>query len=97
MRVTNRVLSVSNASRAASYMSRTFSMYSFVMPTEIPQESAQKPDLVSQTTPFIEKLADVRRVFLALRVLDLSDVSGVQFVYWHVMDAGRDSVEVLPQ
>jgi hypothetical protein len=28
-------------------------------------------------------------------VLDLSSRNGRQFVYWHVMDAGRDSVDLL--
>ena len=28
-------------------------------------------------------------------VLDLADVSGVRLDYWHVMDAGRDSVDLL--
>ena len=28
-------------------------------------------------------------------VLDLADVSGVSITYWHVMDAGRDSVDLL--
>ena len=28
-------------------------------------------------------------------VLDLADVSGMSFFYWHVMDAGRDSVDLL--
>jgi hypothetical protein len=28
-------------------------------------------------------------------VLDLADVSGLAIHYWHVMDAGRDSVDLL--
>ena len=28
-------------------------------------------------------------------VLDLADISGMSVVYWHVMDAGRDSVDLL--
>ena len=28
-------------------------------------------------------------------VLDMADLSGIQLTYWHVMDAGRDSVDLL--
>jgi len=28
-------------------------------------------------------------------VLDMADLSGIQITYWHVMDAGRDSVDLL--
>ena len=28
-------------------------------------------------------------------VLDMSDLSGIALTYWHVMDSGRDSVDLL--
>ena len=46
-------------------------------------------DLAAQThAPLVKWIEDSG-------VLDLADVSGVSLTYWHVMDAGRDSVDLL--
>jgi hypothetical protein len=46
-------------------------------------------DLAAQTHAPLVKWMDESGV------LDLADVSGVSLTYWHVMDAGRDSVDLL--
>jgi hypothetical protein len=46
-------------------------------------------DLAAQTDEPLVKWMDESGV------LDLADVSGVTLTYWHVMDAGRDSVDLL--
>jgi hypothetical protein len=46
-------------------------------------------DLAAQTHAPLVKWMDESGV------LDLSDLNGLQLVYWHVMDAGRDSVDLL--
>jgi hypothetical protein len=46
-------------------------------------------DLAAQThAPLVQWMDDSG-------VLDLADVSGVTLTYWHVMDSGRDSVDLL--
>jgi hypothetical protein len=46
-------------------------------------------DLAAQTHDPLVKWMDESGV------LDMADLSGIQLTYWHVMDAGRDSVDLL--
>ncbi|HPL80691.1 MAG TPA: mobilization protein, partial [Burkholderiaceae bacterium] len=46
-------------------------------------------DLAAQTHAPLVKWMDESGV------LDLADMNGMSFYYWHVMDAGRDSVDLL--
>lgn len=46
-------------------------------------------DLAAQTHDPLVKWMDESGV------LDMADLSGIKMVYWHVMDAGRDSVDLL--
>ena len=48
-------------------------------------------DLAAQTTPALSRWVDDSQL------LDLAHEVGISLVWWHVMDAGRDSVELLRQ
>ena len=61
----------------------------------IVESAAEQPgrrvlvDLAAQTHAPLVKWMDESGV------LDMADLSGIQLTYWHVMDAGRDSVDLL--
>jgi hypothetical protein len=61
----------------------------------IVESAAEQPgrrvlvDLAAQTHAPLVKWMDESGV------LDLSELNGLQLIYWHVMDAGRDSVDLL--
>jgi len=48
-------------------------------------------DLAAQTTPALSRWMDESQL------LDLAKEVGIHIVWWHVMDSGRDSVELLRQ
>jgi len=48
-------------------------------------------DLAAQTTPALTRWMEDSQLF------DLASETGLTMVWWHVMDAGRDSVELLGQ